>query len=58
MENIPPDDMAITIDAHLMPCYCKDHGVEQMRSRSKPGTDYFIRYTDNEKFMLKLSLIS
>ncbi len=44
MGKTPPDGMTIAIDAHLIPCYCKDHGVEQIRSRSKQGTDRFIRY--------------
>ena len=42
--RISPDGMTIAIDAHLIPCYCKNHGIEQIRSRSKQGTDYFIRY--------------
>ena len=44
MGRIPADGMTIAIDAHLIPCYCKDHGSEMIHSRSKQGTDYFIRY--------------
>ena len=44
MGKVPPDGMTVAIDAHLIPCYCKDHGVEQIHSRSKQGTAYFIRY--------------
>ena len=36
--------MTIAIDAHLVPCYCKDHGSETVYSKSKQGTYYFIRY--------------
>ena len=44
MGRIPAGGMTIAIDAHLIPCYCKDHGSEMIHSRSKQGTDYFIRY--------------
>ena len=44
MGKIPADDMTVATDAHLTLCYCKDHGSEMIRSRSKQGTDYFIRY--------------
>ncbi len=44
MGRIPADGMTIAIDAHLIPCYCKDHESEMIHSRSKRGTDYFIRY--------------
>ena len=44
MGRIPAGGMTIAIDAHLIPCYCKDHGSEMIYFRSKQGTDYFIRY--------------
>ena len=44
MGRIPADGMTIAIDAHLIPCYCQDHGSEMIHSRSKQETDYFIRY--------------
>ena len=42
--RIPAGGMTVAIDAHLIPCYCKDHGSEMIHSRSKQGTSYFIRY--------------
>ena len=44
MGRIPADGMTVVIYTHMIPCYCKDHGSEIMRSKSKHETDYFIRY--------------
>ena len=57
MGKIPADGMTVAIDAHLIPCYSKDHGSEMVRSKSKQGTDYFIRYVTAQCVDLRARLM-